>query len=51
MRDTIAITGGFGFIGSNFVHMLADIGYDGDIVIESWRLLLHHTAKGGILTT
>ena len=33
MKDTIAITGGFGFIGSNFVHMLADMGYDGDIVI------------------
>jgi dTDP-glucose 4,6-dehydratase len=33
MKDTIAITGGFGFIGSNFVHMLADMGYACNIVI------------------
>lgn len=33
MKDTIIVTGGFGFIGSNFVHMLADMGYDGDTVI------------------
>ena len=33
MKDTILVTGGFGFIGSNFVHMLFDMGYDGDIVI------------------
>jgi dTDP-glucose 4,6-dehydratase len=33
MNKTILVTGGLGFIGSNFVDMLWSMGYDGKIII------------------
>jgi dTDP-glucose 4,6-dehydratase len=32
MADTLLITGGCGFIGSNFLHMLSGMGYDGRVI-------------------
>lgn len=32
MNETLLITGGYGFIGSNFIHMLSRCGYQGHIV-------------------
>ena len=32
MRETILLTGGCGFVGSNFLHMLSDIKHDGFVV-------------------
>ena len=33
MKETIIVTGGCGFIGSNFIHMLNEIGFIGKIIV------------------